>query len=173
MTLKECMIGTMVGVFAGLIVIGLQIAMAFEGGWFIAVLISIFAAGFWTGWWSKRWFVSKISLQNFMAQMDVQLKALLMAVADKRAIYTTASGWRNFSQAYKPYFERFLTWSYVDGGKAIVKPKKALLKFRAKHSDFFEQAIETMEAHGAEKGEVIAAPPTNDKSYTVWWWSKQ
>lgn len=140
------------------------------------------------GWNAKKWagsharavFMDPVVLdekerkaaRDVVSDMDVELKALLRAAVDKGTVYADADEWRMFSGRGEDYYRQFLTWSYADGNKAVLKPTERMIKLRGDCSDLFDQASSTMNQHGIERGRNVRFSSSGMYGMPSWWWYK-
>ena len=157
-----------------------------QSNWLLPVLCILF--GFAAGWNARKLkeararpvFMDPVVLdekerkaaRDVVSDMDVEFKALLRAAVDKGTVYADADEWRMFSGRGEDYYRQFLTWSYADGNKAVLKPTERMVKLRSDCSDLFDQASSTMNQHGIERGRNVRFSSSGMYGMPSWWWYK-
>ncbi len=106
--------------------------------------------------------------REVIADMEAELKALLMATVDKGTAYADSSEWRSYLNFQEDYLNQFLEWNYADDNITLLKPTDRLAALRSECADLFEQASKTMNTHGVSKG---TRPHFGGYSgMPDWWW---
>lgn len=98
-------------------------------------------------------------------------KSLMLAAADKGAVYCSAGDLAASSAFRRPMMARMVEVEIVDGGVARVTPTEELLGLRRDSPELFEMFAGTVELHGAKRGARVTG--TSADGVPFWWWHRE